>query len=125
MTLGTNDKDAAVTVRAENGIDEETLGYARAKVHAVLARPGLPVVTGEVRIVKAAAPHVERPWSATANLRVGRAVVIVHAREVTGREVADRLRHRMRRQVDQATHGGRAAGRPVVAPPWRGGRTAG
>ncbi|MCQ8186894.1 hypothetical protein [Streptomyces rugosispiralis] len=124
MTLRTTDEDAAVTVRAENGVDEETLGYARTKVDAVLARPGLPVVTGEVRIAKAAAPHIERPWSATANLRVGRAVVVVHAREATGREVADRLQDRMRRQVNQAAHSGRAARGPVV-PPWRGGHAAG
>ncbi len=123
MTHRTTGKDAAVTVRADGGVDEETLGYARSKVDTVLARPGLPVVTGEVRIAKAVAPHVERPWSATANLRVGRAVVVVHAREATGREVADRLQDRMRRQVDQAAHGGRAARGPV-APPWRGGRTA-
>ncbi|WP_060942881.1 hypothetical protein, partial [Streptomyces hygroscopicus] len=97
MTFRTTGK-TAVTVRAEHGVDEETLGYARAKVDAVLARAGLPVVTGEVRIVKAAAPHVERPWSATANLRVGGAVVVVHAREATGREVADQLQDRMRRQ---------------------------
>ncbi|MFJ4641502.1 hypothetical protein ACIP69_38890 [Streptomyces hygroscopicus] len=122
MTFRTTGK-TAVTVRAEHGVDEETLGYARAKVDAVLARAGLPVVTGEVRIVKAAAPHVERPWSATANLRVGGAVVVVHAREATGREVADQLQDRMRRQVGQAAHGGRAARGPV-APPRRGGPTA-
>ncbi|WP_413098620.1 hypothetical protein [Streptomyces sp. Inha503] len=64
MTRRTTDEDAAVTVRAEDGIDEETLGYARTKVDAVLSRPGLPAVTGEVRIAKAAAPDVERPWTA-------------------------------------------------------------
>ncbi|WP_333735535.1 hypothetical protein [Streptomyces sp. IBSBF 2806] len=52
-------------------MDEETLAYARTKIDAVPGRTGLPAVRGEVRVVRAAAHHVDRPRSAIADLRVG------------------------------------------------------
>lgn len=114
---------AVVQVRAEGEVGEEALAYARSKIDAVVSRPGLPAVTGKVRIAKAAAHHAEHPWSAVADLRVGRTVVVVHAREATSQEVTDRLQDRLRRQVERAVHGGDAAHRSVT-PPWRGGQPA-
>lgn len=59
----------AVQVRAEGDVDEEALAYVRTKVDTALNRPGVPDVSGEVRIAKAAAHHVEQPWSAGAEAR--------------------------------------------------------
>ncbi|WP_369029702.1 hypothetical protein [Streptomyces adonidis] len=120
---GTRDTAAVVLVRAEGEVGEEALAYARTKIGAVVNRPGLPAVTGEVRIAKAAAHHAEHPWSAVADLRVGRNVVVVHAREATSQEVTDQLQDRLRRQVERAAHGAIDAHRPV-SPPWRGGQPA-
>ncbi|MFE0513632.1 hypothetical protein [Streptomyces sp. NPDC058964] len=113
---------AVVRVRAEGEISEEVLVYARSKIDAVVNRPGLPAVTGEVRITKAAAHHAEHPWSAVADLRVGASPVLVHAQEATSQEVTDRLQDRLRRQVERAAHGRNAAHRPVT-PRWRGGQS--
>ncbi|MFF1681514.1 hypothetical protein ACFVYG_36390 [Streptomyces sp. NPDC058256] len=111
---------AAVRVRAEGEVDEDVLAYVRTKIDAVVNRAGLPAVTGEVRIAKAAAHHAEHPWSAVADLRVGSTVVVVHAQDATSQEVTDRLQDRLRRQVERAVHEGNAGRRPVT-PPWRGG----
>ncbi|WP_329267838.1 hypothetical protein [Streptomyces sp. NBC_01451] len=119
---GTRDTTAVVQVRAEGEVSEEALAYARTKIGTVVGRPGLPTVTGEVRIAKAA-NHAEHPWSAVADLRVGRTVVVVHAQDATSQEVTDQLRDRLRRQVERAAHGADDAHRPV-SPPWRGGRPA-
>jgi hypothetical protein len=108
-----------VLLRSDGDVDEQTMAYAREKIDAIVARPGLPAVTGEVRITKAAAHHADRPWSATAALRVGRRDVVVHAKESTGHELVDQLQDRLRRQTDKSArsgHNGRAA-----TPPWRGG----
>ncbi|MGA5710499.1 hypothetical protein ACPCK8_29210 [Streptomyces cellulosae] len=109
----------AVLLRSDGEVDEETMAYAREKIDAIVARPGLPTVTGEVRITKTAAHHADRPWSATAALHVGRRDVVVHAEEATGHELVDQLQDRLRRQTDKAVHSGHN-GR-AAAPPWRGG----
>ncbi|MFJ7336822.1 hypothetical protein ACIQUU_26710 [Streptomyces sp. NPDC101116] len=109
-----------VLVRSDGEVDEDTLAYAREKIDAVIGRPGVPALTGEVRIAKAAAHHVDRPWSATASLHVGRREVVVLAEEGTGREVVDRLQDRLRRRLDKAAHTGHD-GHRTPAPPWRGG----
>ncbi|TQK49929.1 hypothetical protein FBY35_0220 [Streptomyces sp. SLBN-118] len=109
----------SLLLRSDGEVDEETLSYARAKIDAVVSRPGLPAVTGEVHITRASANHADRPWSATAALRLGQREVVVLAEEATGREVVDQLQDRLRRQTDKAVHAGQADGR--VAPPWRGG----
>ena len=57
----------AVRLRSVGAVEEETLAYARTKIDAVVGRTGLPAVSGEVRLVRAAAHHVDRPWSATAD----------------------------------------------------------
>ncbi|WP_406835170.1 hypothetical protein ACICHK_01490 [Streptomyces sp. AHU1] len=67
-----------------------------------MGRPGLPVVTGMVHIARAAAHHAGRPWSATADLRIGGRQVVATAEEATGTEVVDRLQDRLRRQTDKA-----------------------
>ncbi|WP_405905319.1 hypothetical protein OG742_04290 [Streptomyces sp. NBC_00828] len=113
---------AAVRVRAEGEIDEDVLAYVRTKIDVVVNRAGLPAVTGEVRIAKAAAHHAEHPWSAVADLRVGSTSVVVHAQDATSQEVTDRLQDRLRRQVERAVHEG-SAGRRPAAPPWRGGHS--
>lgn len=113
----------AVLVRAEGEVGDEVLAYVREKIDAVVSRAGLPAVTGEVRVTKAAAHHAEHPWSAVADIRVGGTVVVVHAREASSQEVADRLQDRLRRKVDHAAHTGRDDHRPVT-PPWRGGQSA-
>jgi hypothetical protein len=110
----------AVLLRSDGEVDEDTLSYARTKIDAIVSRPGLPAVSGEVRITRASAHHVDRPWSATAALHVGRREVVVLAEEATGRELVDQLQDRLRRQTDKAVRAGHHDHRPV-APPWRGG----
>ncbi|MDX3714733.1 hypothetical protein PV733_38560 [Streptomyces europaeiscabiei] len=109
-----------VLLRSDGEVDEETLAYARTKIGAVIDRPGLPTITGEVHITRAAAHHAEHPWSATAALHVGRREVVVLAEEATGREVVDQLQNWLRRQTDKAAHAGHH-GHHASAPPWRGG----
>ncbi|CAM5565827.1 hypothetical protein [Streptomyces aurantiogriseus] len=119
----TSDKAQAaptVRLRSDGPVDKDTLDYARTKIDAVVTRPGLPAVTGEVRIVRAATRHADHPWLATAELRVGRRQVVVLAEEATGREVVDQLQDRLRRQTDKAARTGHNDHR-APAPPWRGG----
>ncbi|OLZ73377.1 hypothetical protein AV521_04630 [Streptomyces sp. IMTB 2501] len=113
----------AVEVRVEGDVDEETVAYLREKVDAVLGRPGVPAVSGAVRIVRAVAHHAERPWSAGAELVVGNTLVVAHAQEATGHELADRLQDRLRRQMNRVLHHKEEARRSATPPPWRGGPT--
>ncbi|MFG2680018.1 hypothetical protein [Streptomyces sp. NPDC048392] len=113
-----------VRLRSDGAVDEETLAYARTKVDAVVDRPGLPAVTGEVRIVRAPAHHSDSPWSATADLHVGGRQVVAVAEEATGPEVVDRLQDRLRRQTDKAAQSW-GDGHRTTAPPWRGGGSGG
>ncbi|GGR96430.1 hypothetical protein GCM10010269_39070 [Streptomyces humidus] len=110
----------AVRLRHEGAVDEETLAYARTKIDAVVGRTGLPAVSGEVRVVRAAAHHCDRPWSATADLRVGGRQVVVTVEEAGGTALVDRLQDRLRRQTDKAARA-RDDGHRTTAPPWRGG----
>ncbi|MEW2048055.1 hypothetical protein [Streptomyces sp. NPDC005476] len=110
----------AVRLRSEGAVDEETLAYARTKIDAVVGRTGLPTVSGEVRVVRAGTHHVDRPWSATADLRVGGRQVVVIAEEATGTVLVDRLQDRLRRQTDKAAQSW-DDGHRTTAPPWRGG----
>ncbi|MFF8941570.1 hypothetical protein ACF1A5_04655 [Streptomyces sp. NPDC014864] len=119
--FGTGDDTGAVRVRAEGDVDEQALAYVREKVGAALDRPGLPPVSGEVRIARAAAPHTEQPWSAGAEIRVGSDLVVVRAREGSARELADRLQDRLRNRTDRAAHRSDTARRAATPPPWRGG----
>lgn len=75
----------AVEVRAEGDVDEGAVTYVREKVDAVLGRPGLPAVSGAVRVARAVAHHSEQPWSAGAELVVQNTLVVVHAQEATAR----------------------------------------
>jgi len=111
----------ALRVRAEGEVSEEDLAYLREKIEAVLGRPGLPPVSGEIRICRAAAHHVGQPWSAGAEIRVGGHLVVAHAREASARELADRLQDRLRCRADRVVHRGRRARRTATPPPWRGG----
>jgi hypothetical protein len=121
MTSNKAQATPTVRVRSDGPVDEDTLDYARTKIDAVVSRPGLPAVTGEVRIVRTATRHADHPWLATADLRVGGHQVVVLAEEATGREVVDRLQDRLRRQTDKAAHSW-DDGHRTTAPPWRGGR---
>ncbi|MFI6359774.1 hypothetical protein ACIBJF_46060 [Streptomyces sp. NPDC050743] len=112
----------AVEVRAEGDVDEEAVAYLREKVGAVLGRPGLPAVSGAVRVARAVAHHAERPWSAGAELVVGNILVVVHAQEATAHELADRLQDRLRGQLNRVLHRKEEARRSATPPPWRGGR---
>ncbi|MEV5958895.1 hypothetical protein AB0M11_35020 [Streptomyces sp. NPDC051987] len=112
----------AVEVRVEGDVDEEAVAYLREKVDAVLGRPGVPAVSGAVRIARAVAHQAERPWSAGAELVVGNALVVVHAQEATGHELADRLQDRLRSQMNRVLHRREEARRSATPPPWRGGR---
>ncbi|WP_329331810.1 hypothetical protein OG866_03150 [Streptomyces sp. NBC_00663] len=112
---------SGIEVRATGNVDAEALGYVRAKVAAAFERPGLPDVTGEVRVALAAAQHIGRPWSAAAEIRVGDALVVVHAQEATAYELADRLQDRLRGGADRAAHRGDEARKSATPPPWRGG----
>ncbi|WP_055524790.1 hypothetical protein [Streptomyces graminilatus] len=120
MTSENIQETPLVRLRADGAVDEETLAYARTKIDAVVGRPGLSAVTGEVHIVRAAVHHAGHPWSATADLRVGGRQVVAAAEEATGTEVVDRLQDRLRRQTDRAAHAWDAKQR-TTAPPWRGG----
>ncbi|MBE8471952.1 hypothetical protein [Streptomyces justiciae] len=113
-----------IQVRATDNVDDEELTYLRAKVAAALDRPGLPEVSGEVRVVRAVAQHVGQPWSAAAEIRVGDDLVVVHAREASAHELADRLQDRLRGRTDRATHRGDEARKSATPPPWRGGPAA-
>ncbi|MEU8654900.1 hypothetical protein [Streptomyces sp. NPDC048737] len=110
-----------VLVRAEGEVDEESLAYLREKVGAALDRRGLPAVSGEVRVTRAVAHHVELPWSAAAEIRVGNELVVVHAREASARELADRLQDRLRDGTERVAHRGDVTRRTATPPPWRGG----
>ncbi|MFF4979141.1 hypothetical protein ACFY3O_03585 [Streptomyces sp. NPDC001046] len=120
--IGQEGGTASVRVRAEGDVDEESLAYLREKVGAVLDRPGLPPVSGEVRVTRAAAHHIDLPWSAGAEIQVGGDLVVVHAREASARELADRLQDRLRSRTQRAAHRRDAARRTATPPPWRGGR---
>ncbi|MEV8550194.1 hypothetical protein AB0L04_10255 [Streptomyces glaucescens] len=116
-----HDAETAVRVRAQGDVDEQDLAYVREKIGAVLGRPGLPPVSGEVRVTRAAAPHTGLPWFASAEIHVGSAPVVVHAHEASARELADRLQDRLRHRTDQVAHRRESARRGAAAPPWRGG----
>ncbi|WP_445519790.1 hypothetical protein [Streptomyces sp. NEAU-174] len=115
-------RSVAVEVRVEGDVDEEAVAYLREKVDAVLGRPGVPAVSGAVRVARAVAHHAERPWSAGAELIVGNTLVVVHAQEATGHELADRLHDRLRSQMNRVLHRKEEARRSATPPPWRGGR---
>lgn len=112
---------SGIQVRATGDVDAEALGYVRAKVAAAFERPGLPAVSGEVRIAHAAAQHVAQPWSAAAEIRVGDALVVVHAQEASAHELADRLQDRLRGRADRVAHRGDETRKAATPPPWRGG----
>ncbi|MFH8769486.1 hypothetical protein [Streptomyces sp. NPDC017958] len=120
-TVARADTTVAVQVRAEGDVDEEALAYVRTKIDTVLGRPGMPAVSGEVRISRAAAHHTRQPWSGGAELVVGDARVVVHAQEATAHELADRLQDRLRSQTTRLLHRREAARRSATPPPWRGG----
>jgi hypothetical protein len=120
MTTDNTQATPTIRLRSDGAVDEETLAYARTKIDAVVSRPGSPAVTGEVRIVRAATHHAERPWSATADLQVSGHQVIAMAEDATGTEVVDRLQDRVRRQIDKAAQAWEN-GHRTTAPPWRGG----
>ncbi|MFI2629140.1 hypothetical protein ACH5A2_01885 [Streptomyces collinus] len=120
--IGHEGGTASVRVRAEGDVDEASLAYLREKVGAVLDRPGLPPVSGEVRVTREAAHHVDLPWSAGAEIHVGGDLVVVHAREASARELADRLQDRLRSRTERAAHRRDAARRTATPPPWRGGQ---
>ncbi|OIK26088.1 hypothetical protein [Streptomyces malaysiense] len=111
----------AVRVRADSGMSEEELAYLREKTDAVLGRPGLPPVSGEIRVVRAAAGQEGQPWTAAAEIRVGHYLVVVHARERSARELADRLQDRLRGRTDRVAHRAHRARGTATPPPWRGG----
>ncbi|GAA3367522.1 hypothetical protein GCM10017744_079970 [Streptomyces antimycoticus] len=98
-----------------------SLAYLRQKAGAVLDRPGLPPVNGEVHLTKAAAHHDEFPWAAVTEIQVGADLVVVHAHEASARELADRLHDRLRNRMEGAVHRRNVARRTVTPPPWRGG----
>ncbi|MFD8161555.1 hypothetical protein [Streptomyces malaysiensis] len=112
---------AAVRVRTEGDVEEESLAYLREKVGAVLGRPGLPPISGEVHLTRAAAHHVEFPWAAVAEIQMGAELVVVHAREASARELADRLHDRLRGRMERARRRRNTAHRTAAPPPWRGG----
>lgn len=120
MTLDNTQRTPLVRLRSEGAVDEATLAYARTKIDAVAIRPGVPAVTGEVRLVRAAAHHAGRPWSATADLRVAGRAVVALAEGATGTEVVDQLQDRLRRQTDKAARSWDDGHRTTV-PPWRAG----
>ncbi|MGQ4388676.1 hypothetical protein [Streptomyces sp. SAS_270] len=120
MTSDNTKATPSVRLRRDGAVDDGTLAYARTKIDAVVGRPGLPSVFGEVRIQRAAAHHVQRPWSATADLHIGTRQVVVLAEEASGRALVDQLQDRLRRQAEKAAHAW-DDGHRTTNPPWRGG----
>jgi len=120
MTSDNTQATPTVRLRIDGAVDHETLAYARTKIDAVVGRPGLPAVSGEVRIVRAAVHHAQRPWSATADLHIGTQQVVVVAEEASGRALVDQLQDRLRRQAEKAAHAW-DDGHRTTPPPWRGG----
>ena len=120
MTTDSTRQTPLVRLRSDGPVDRATLVYARTKIDAVVGRQGMPAVTGEVRIVRAATHHGGHPWLATADLRIGGRQVVAVAEEATGTEVVDRLQDRLRRQADKAAQSW-DDGHRTTAPPWRGG----
>ncbi|MER5700140.1 hypothetical protein ACWDBO_52520 [Streptomyces mirabilis] len=112
---------AAVQVRTEGEVDEESVAYARAKLTALFDRPEMVGIGGEVRITRAAAHHAEQPWSATAEIQVGNDLLVVHARETSAHALADRLQDRLRSRMERVAHRTDTARRSATPPPWRGG----
>ncbi|OIJ68687.1 hypothetical protein [Streptomyces mangrovisoli] len=110
-----------VLVRAEGEVGEEALTRVRDRVSAALDRPGLPAARGEVRIVRASAHHAEHPWYASAEIRLGGDLLVVHAREAGPHALAERLHDRLRARVERAAHRADTARRSAAPPPWRGG----
>ncbi|MDJ1135482.1 hypothetical protein [Streptomyces iconiensis] len=119
--IGAEGVTATVQVRAVGDVDQESLAYLREKIGAVLDRPGLPSISGEVRVSRAAAHHVECPWAVSAEILVGADLVVVHAREASARELADRLHDRLRSRTERTVHRRYADRRTATPPPWRGG----
>ncbi|MEU9553725.1 hypothetical protein AB0D88_32505 [Streptomyces werraensis] len=119
--IRTRETTVTVRVRADGEVDEEALAYLREKVGTALDRPGLPSVSGEVRVLRASAHHVALPWSAGAEIRVGGDLVVVHAREATARELADRLHDRLCAGTERVAHRDATTRRTAAPPPWRGG----
>ncbi|MEU2602677.1 hypothetical protein ABZ678_38205 [Streptomyces hirsutus] len=117
--FGARETTATVRVRTDGEVDEESLAYLREKVAAALDRPGLPPVSGEVRVLRASAHHVALPWSARADILVGHDLVVVHAREASARELADRLHDRLRARTERVAHRGDTTRRTAAPPPWR------
>lgn len=120
--IGTRETTATVRVRADGRVDEESLAYLREKVGTALDRPGLPPVSGDVRIVRATAHHIALPWSAGAEIRVGGDLVVVHAREATARELADpaprpAARHHRTRRPSRRHHPPHGRTAPVARRP--------
>jgi len=118
---GARGTTAAVLVRTDGEVDGESLAYLQEKVATALDRPGLPPVNGEVRVRRASAHHVELPWSGRTDIRIGNDLVVVHAREASARELADRIHDRLRSATERAAHRGDTARRTATPPPWRGG----
>ncbi|WP_427924185.1 hypothetical protein [Streptomyces sp. cg40] len=108
-------------VRTEGEVDDESVAYLRAKLTVLFDRPELVGSGGEVRIARAAAHHVEQPWSATAEIRVGSDLLVVQAREASAHELADRLQDRLRNRMERVVHRTDTARRSATPPPWRGG----
>jgi hypothetical protein len=119
--IGIRGGAGTVRVRADGEVDEEALAYLREKVGTALDRPGLPPVSGEVRIVRAAAHHVELPWSAGTEIRMGGDLVVVRVRAASARELADHLHDRLRDRTRRTAHRAQEAYRATTPPPWRGG----
>ncbi|MFE2422962.1 hypothetical protein [Streptomyces hokutonensis] len=110
-----------VQVRTEGEVDDESVEYLRAKLTVLFDRPGVAGIGGEVRIARAAAHHAEQPWSATAEIRVGKDILVVHAREASAHELADRLQDRLHSRMERVAHRTDTARRSATPPPWRGG----
>ncbi|MGC0208492.1 hypothetical protein [Streptomyces levis] len=119
--IGAREITVAVLVRADGEVDGEQLAYLQEKVDAAVDRPGLPPVNGEVRVRRASAHHVELPWSGRTDIRVGNDLVVVHAREASAGELADRLHDRLRSAIERVAHRSNTDRRTAAPPPWRGG----
>ncbi|MFI6645745.1 hypothetical protein [Streptomyces sp. NPDC050504] len=120
--IGVCETTAAVLVRADGEADEEALAHLHEKVASALDQPGLPHVNGEVRVRRPSPHHLELLWPGRTAIRVGSGLLVVHAREASTRELADRLHDRLRSATGRVTRRGNTNSRTAAPPPWRGGR---
>lgn len=116
-------RGAGPRIRVTGDADDRALALVRSGVEAALDVPGLPAASGEVRVLRVPAAAPAPVWSATADVRLGDALLVVRARESSAHRLAERLGARLADQVSWAARRRAGTGRvPVCREPVAGTR---